>query len=216
MERDTPSAPGAVPMSSSWTPQSWLGASTLESLQDVNEEVLRLLRAQSLLGSGESPLLRDISGLLLKLNGDSLRQAAAGAVLLVDVGFASGSLWSDAIQGAVNDRLPRSAPFFTVAGTEALMQLVMTQAWHLARSQPAAARLLLGLSAGNAALIGGCTLSRLTQLALGRTHWLRPRWDNRPGVWRDLLRLATDGHSGSLERMRVRSVQLLAADARQG
>jgi hypothetical protein len=94
------------------------------------------------------------------------------------------------------------------------MRLVVTHAWHLARSEPAAARLLLGLSATNVAVIGGCTLHRLTVLAEARAQWLRPRWENRPRVWRDLLRTAAEGDAGALERLRVRGLQLLAADAR--
>ena len=87
---------------------------------------------------------------------------------------------SEAIGGAVNDRASESpAAFFTVDGTVAVMRLVVTHAWHLARSEPAAARLLLGLSDANLAVIGGCSLRRLTQLAESRTQWLRPRWECR-------------------------------------
>ena len=86
----------------------------------------------------------------------------------------------------------------------------------LARSEPAAARLLLGLSAANLAVIGGCSLSRLTQLAETRTQWLRPRWESRPRVWCSLLRTAGLGDSRAMERLRVRGLQLLAADAPPG
>jgi hypothetical protein len=103
-----------------------------------------------------------------------------------------------------------------VDGAVEVMRLVMTHAWHFARSEPTAARLLLGVSANNLGVIGGCTLSRLTRLAEMRSGWLRPRWENRPRIWRDLLRCARAGDSGALERLRVRGLQLLAADARQG
>ena len=119
--------------------------------------------------------------------------------------------------GAVNDRPPFTpAAFFTVDGTVAVMRLVVTHAWHLARSEPAAARLLLGVSAANLAVIGGCSLSRLTHLAEARTEWLRPRWETRPRVWCNLLRTAGAGDSRAMERLRVRAVQLLAADAQPG
>lgn len=200
-----------------WEPQSWLGAETLESVLEVNAEVLALLRAQCQLADNRSPLTREVNDLLLNLDHRSLQRAAATAVLLVDAGFADPGLWSSAVVGAVHDRAQVERPaFFTVDGSVALMRLVMTHAWHLSRSQPAAARLLLGLSGANLAVIGGCTLSRLTLLAETRSHWLRPRWENRPGIWCDLLRMAGNGETGSLERMRVRGLQLLAADARPG
>jgi len=197
--------------------QTWLGKATLESVLEVNEQVLALLRAQCTAGVAQPLLLREVGALLLDLDAPSVRRAAASAVLLVDAGLADARLWSDAIVGAVNDRQSLlSLPFFTVDGAVAVMRLVMTQAWHLARSEPAAARLLLGVSVANQAVIGGCTLSRLTQLAETRSQWLRPRWESRPKVWCDLLRAASQGESGALERLRVRSLQLLAADARQG
>lgn len=197
-----------------WESQRWLAAATLESVLEVNEQALALLRAQCRVGGGH-PLIREVNDLLRNLDPQSMRRAAASAVLLVNAGFADAGLWSCAVGGAVNDR-PTEGPFFTVDGSVALMRLVMTQAWHLARSQPAAARLLLGLSAANLNVIGGCTLSRLTHLAETRSHWLRPRWEHRPGIWCDLLKTAGSGESGALERMRVRGLQLLAAEARPG
>jgi hypothetical protein len=194
--------------------QSWLDAATLESVVDVNEQVLALLREQCRMAAAQPSLIRDVSGLLLNLDAKALRCAAASAVLLVDVQFADARAWSDAIIGAVNDRLPFTpATFFTVDGTVAVMRLVVTHAWHLARSEPAAARLLLGLSAASVAVIGGCTLSRLTELAETRTQWLRPRWESRPRIWCNLLRTAGTGDGTAVERLRVRAVQLLAADA---
>ncbi|MEJ0008001.1 MAG: hypothetical protein WDM77_16955 [Steroidobacteraceae bacterium] len=198
------------------TEMQWLAKATLESVLELNEQVLMLLRAQSLAESSRSELLRDVGELLVGLDAKSTRRAAASPVLLVDAGLADAGLWSDAIVGAVNDRSRLAAPFFTVEGSAAVMRLVMTQAWHLARSEPTAARLLLGLSVANLTVIGGCTLNRLIRLAETRIQWLRPRWEGRPRIWCDLLRAAGEGETGALERMRVRGLQLLAAEARQG
>jgi hypothetical protein len=199
-----------------WQRQSWLSPTTLESMTEMNAEVLALLRAQcSASGAPRAPLIQDVSDLLLNLDAASMRRAAGSAVLLVDAGFADGSRWSDAIVGAVNDRgSTPPEPFFTVDAAVSVLRLVMVHAWHLARSEPTAARLLLGLSAANVAVIGGCTLHRLMLLAEARAQWLRPRWENRPRIWRDLLRTAAEGDDAALERLRVRGLQLLAADAR--
>src|SRR5580692_2197102 len=97
--------------------QNWLDKATLESVVEVNEQVLALLRAQCMAAVPQPVLLRDVGALLLELDATSLRRAAASAVLLVDAGLADARLWSDAIVGAVNDRQPLPAiPFFTVDG----------------------------------------------------------------------------------------------------
>ena len=201
---------------STWGTRPWLDAATLESVLEANEQALTLLSAQCQ-RDDSAPLICKVKDLLLSLDPKSLRRAATSAVLLVDAGFADARLWSSAVVGAVHDR-PQSEPppFFTVDGSVALMRLVVTQAWHLARSQPAAARLLFGLSALNLEVLGSCTLSRLIHLAETRSHWLRPRWEDRPAVWSDLLRVAGSEARRPLERMRVRGLQLLAAEARPG
>jgi hypothetical protein len=214
MQTDNGGVPGAA-QSQLWERQLWLGTATLESLEEVNQQVLELLRAQCRADLGRVPLLGEVGNLLMTLEAPALQRAAASCVLLVDMAFAEGSRWSDAILGAVHDR-QRPEPFFTVDGAVEVMRMVITHAWHLARSQPAAARLLLGLSAANVSVIGGCSLRRLIQLAEAHAEWLRPRWENRPRIWRDLLRTAGEGSLGAAERMRVRGLQLLAADARQG
>ena len=162
-------------------------------------------------------MLQAVRDLLVNLDAQALRRMAGSPVMLVDAGFGQGGSWSAALVGAINDRPQvQAAPFFTVDGSVALMRLVVTQAWHLSRSQPAAARLLLGMSAANHSVIAGCTLSRLMRLAETHGHWLRPRWEQRTGIWCDLLRMAGDAAGGAQERLRLRGFQLLAADARAG
>ena len=214
MQKHTQYAPHTA-QARSWERQCWLAAATLESVVEVNERALALLRDQCRLPVRPS-LLGEIGNLVLGLDDTSLHCAAGSGVLLVDAQFADSRAWSQAIIGAVNDESPTGPGFFTVDGTVAVMRLVMTHAWHLARSEPAAARLLLGLSEANLAIIGGCSLSRLTQLAENRTQWLRPRWESRPKVWGSLLRTAGTGGSGAVEQLRMRGLQLLAADARPG
>src|SRR5580658_2680166 len=110
MERQTGYTSRSAP---AWERQSWLRAATLESVEEVNAQVLTLLREQCRVPAAQPSLLRDVSALMLNLDARSLRCAAASAVLLVDAQFADARLWSEAIVGAVNDRPPFSpAAFF--------------------------------------------------------------------------------------------------------
>jgi hypothetical protein len=90
----------------------------------------------------------------------------------------------------------------------------LTYGWHLARSRPAAARILLGMSPVCAERIAGCTLRQIAVLAEQHPEWLQPRWSARLPVWRELLRAAICGDDAALERARMRGLQLLAAEAR--
>ena len=92
--------------------------------------------------------------------------------------------------------------------------LVFTYAWHLSRSQNAAARLLLGMSAHCARLIAVCTLRQIHDLAENHPEWLQPRWPTRPAFWRELLTSANAGDSGGMDQARMRGLQLMAAEQR--
>src|SRR5215472_6213056 len=82
------------------------------------------------------------------------------------------------------------------------------------RSQSAAARVLLGMPASSAALIGHYTLRQIQTLAETHLEWLRPRWPARVQVWRELLLAAVSGEVAALERARLWGLTLLAAEVR--
>ena len=104
--------------------------------------------------------------------------------------------------------------FFTVPAAADVARLVFTYAWHLARSQSFAARLLLGMPAPSAVLIGHYTLGQIQALAQSHPGWLRPRWPSRVQLWRELLLAAASGEVPALERARLRGFTMLAAEAR--
>ena len=194
---------------------AWLPAGTLESLFELNEFALALLADEAALQSvAANPLLRQVAALRGVLGEMAWRRAAACPYLLVDAGFADPRRWQPA-QGEVNDVGPAvAAGFFTVPGVIALSRLVLTYAWHLARAESAAARLLLGMPGAVAALLARCTLRRVQQLAEAHPEWLTPRWPSRVAVWRELLLTAAGGESLALERVRLRGLTLMAAESR--
>jgi hypothetical protein len=194
----------------------WLRPETLESLVELNELCLALLAEQAAArGTSATPLLRQVGELWRVLDGQARRRAAACPYLLLDAGFADPARWrslpapqvGDAGQGAYT-------AFFTVPAATEVARLVFTYAWHLARSQGAAARLLLGMPAASAALISHYTLRQIHALAERRLEWLKPRWPSRVQVWRELLLAAAAGEAPALERARLRGLTLLAAEAR--
>jgi hypothetical protein len=193
---------------------SWLRPETLESLAELNELSLVLLADQAAVhGAPPAALLREVRALWPALAPEARRRAADCPYLLLDAGFADPERWRGSAQVGEGGRSAGTA-FFTVPGTVEVARLVLTYAWHLARTQPAGARLLLGMPAACTALIGGCTLRQIHTLAERRAEWLRPRWPARPQVWRELLTAAGSGEPHLLERAHMHGLTLLAAETR--
>jgi hypothetical protein len=194
----------------------WLHPETLESLVELNELCLALLAEQAAARTAPaSLLLRQVGELWRVLDAAARRRAAACPYLLVDAGFAEPLRWRQPAAVGVGDAGQAAyTTFFTVPGVTEVARLVFTYAWHLARSQSAAARLLLGMSAPCAALIAHYSLRQIHALAETHPHWLKPRWPARVQVWRELLLAAASGEAPVLERARLHGLTLLAADAR--
>jgi hypothetical protein len=200
-----------------WSPRPWLGPQTLEALAEVNEECLALLCEQAqAVARPAAPLFTELSTLWAELDSAARRRAARCPYLLLDAGFTAPLRWAPTAAREVRDQACAEpvAAFFTVPSAIGVMRLVTTYAWHLATSQSAAARVLLGMSAACAQHIGAATLGHVSRLAEGHAQWLQPRWADRVTVWRDLLSTAASGEQAALERSRIRGIQLLAADAR--
>jgi hypothetical protein len=196
-----------------WAAQPCLSPETLESLAEVNTECLELL-CEEASADAPAPLLRELRPLLRGLDAHARGRAARCPCLLVDAGFMEVRRWGPAQLAQIQDSEAPARPFFTSVRAVAVMRLVVTYAWHLSRSQGAAARLLCGLSMRCGELLGACSLGHVTRLAELHPQWLRPRWSDRSSVWADLLRAASSGEAAALERIGFRGVQLLAAQVR--
>jgi hypothetical protein len=194
----------------------WLHAGALDSLLELNELCLALLAEQAAArGGAASALLQQLGELWRGLDAAARHRAAACPYLLLDAGFADPLRWQLPPARQVGDAVAdRYGCYFTVPAAAEVARLVFMYAWHLARSQAAAARLLLGMPAACATLIGRCTLGQIQALAETHPEWLRPRWPGRVQVWRELLQAATRGEALPLERARLRGLTLLAAEAR--
>jgi len=202
-----------------WTTQSWLGSETLESVAELNEQCLELImeEAKSCEMPAGPPLVADLRDLWVALDAPARRRAACCPYLLVDSGFVRVQRWAWVRGHHVRDEeRTTQLKFFNSQKAITVGRLVLTYAWHLARSQNTAARLLLGMSGQCAELIAACTLNQIHELAETHPEWLQPRWPGHLRVWRELLTTAISGESPELERARTRGLQLLAAEVRLG
>jgi hypothetical protein len=190
---------------------------TLESLLELNELCLALLAEQAAARPLQSsPLLRQFGELWPVLDPAARRRAAGCPYLLLDAGFADPVRWRQPAALGVGDSGNSSyVTFFTLPVAVEVARLVFTYAWHLARSQSAAARLLLGMPAGCATLIAHWSLRQIQALAEAHPEWLRPRWPTRVQVWRELLLAAEAGRSGPRPSLRYASPGVLGLAVRR-
>jgi hypothetical protein len=191
---------------------AWLGATTLDSLTELNEIALALLAEQAVAPGVPGPLLREVAAAWGGLDAEARRRAAACPYLLLDAGFADRERWRPPAAGESGRSF--GAAFFSVPGTVEVARLTLIFAWHLARAQSIAARVLLGVPPACVALIAALTLRQIHALAERHPHWLRPRWPSRREWWRALLAAAASGEPRALERVRLHGLTLLATGVR--
>jgi hypothetical protein len=193
----------------------WLRGATLASLSELNGECLELL-AQQARATPASALLVQFARGWSALDAAGRARAAGCLYLLLDAGFADPQHWRTLNAPQVQDADGcRYAPFFTVPAAAEVAQAVFTFAWHLARCQCAAARLLLGMPAACVGELARHTLGQVRMLATQQLRCLRPRWSAHPDMWRLFLGAAATEDAAALERARLRGQTLLAAEARR-
>lgn len=135
--------------------------------------------------------------------------------LLVDAGFARPELWASLPRVGVHEAMPLRMPFANRGSlTTPLLRRVLLLAWHMARANRTGARIALGMSGACASIVAGRRLADLEALAERRPAWIRPRWDDRPDVWRAWLSAAAQNSPRELERLQLWGLQMLAADVR--
>jgi hypothetical protein len=198
----------------------------LAPIIEINERMLERLHAHACglavrdLGraSGEAPeLLRVLLPEWCGLDAAGQRRLAQCPYLLLDAGFAQPERWQVAAGLAVHEAAPapREPDFFIAdQGWVALRRRTLLLGWHLARAQPLAARVLLGMSPVSVECIAATRLTDLEELAEGAGR-MAPRWEGQPQIWRQLLHASHAAGEG-LRWTLLRGLQLLAGASARG
>lgn len=182
----------------------------------VNERCLELLvHAARQEPGGSFRLVRELHELLKTLDPAARRRAACRSFLLVDMEFGNADWWRGAGSHLAElARLPywrRSFP--RVSGTQ-LARATLLLAWTNLRSgrDPATTRLLLGMTPEVGELIAGLRFEQIDRIAQKRFRFVRPRWNDRPAVWRRLLLAARGDDSRLMGEFTLHGLQLLAGE----
>jgi hypothetical protein len=186
----------------------------LEPLYAVNARCIEMLvQAARADRPSTLPLVQAIREELMALTSEARSRAARCPILLVDMQFADFGGWRFANQrptppgrvAAWRGAFPR------VAGAH-LARITLMLAWHLIRLDQQMACLFLGMTPPVAGVLAGLSVTEVLQVAEVRFRHARPRWEDRPWVWRRLILAAESGDMRKVRDFDVYSVQLITGE----
>jgi hypothetical protein len=183
----------------------------LEALREINERCLELLQQVAKSQNPSTPLIiRALQSDLEALTVEVRARAAQRGFLLVDLEFGNPAWWRSLRKTNASGSGSRRRPaVFPRASGQQLARSTLFLAWHAVRSEPTAARVMLGLCTDVQTELARLSLRDIDTIALKRHADLRPRWESQPHLWRQLLRAAQSGDYRIARLVNIRGLQLI-------
>ena len=156
---------------------------------------------------GFKGLLRDSSAVMR-------RKAASRCYLLIDMEFADPEWWRTVLQRPDRTlRAGRWADGFPRRTAVPLTRSTLMLAWQGVRADADVACALFGMHRGAAAVVSSMQLSDIDRLADRHFRRIKPRWVDRPSLWRELLQSARAETPTASRDVNLHALRLLADDA---
>lgn len=191
----------------------WFDPQALKPLVELNDLLLQGLIADAAAPRSmrRLPLSSHVGELFAELPAEARARVAECPFALIDAGFDDADRWMRVRNGTYVDDSKARAPLPGAYGRR-LAQMTLTLAWSLARSNRDAAHVVLGMSQRCAAVVADIGLSVLPNIAEQYTLLIRPRWEDRPDIWRQLLQLAIHGVERNQPPLSVRAMEYFLTD----
>lgn len=191
-----------------------LSAELLACLHTLNLDYLELLITEHAYPSSPGlPFLPErVLTSLTQTTLDARRAIATTSFALYSLGFEDHDFWRSALRV---DRQPLDARYGALSAAvvqSSFCELALVHAWHVAVTQPLAARLLYGMQTAIAERIARAQLWQLRRIAVGYPGLLMPRWPSNPCFWPDMIKFATLGDQGRLQTAQQLGHQLIAIE----
>jgi hypothetical protein len=171
----------------------------LAAIGGVNKQLLEALRLSA--GRHEFPLVQSLRAPFAALTAEHIHQAPSCGVLLADAGFTDVERWRRLSEPS--ELAPSVDPAPDWLGREhaiVLSYAILMVAWHVVHTAPAAAGVLLGMSQPVLAFFRQLDTADLARIARHHSGLIRPRWVDRPDLWRSMVEsdCDTDTETGPL------------------
>jgi hypothetical protein len=185
---------------------------TTEPLFDVNRRCIAALVQMALADRPALTLVVHLKDLLARLTPAMHGSSALRTTLLTDMHLAELPWWRK-----VHDHPKRPLPSpswlggFPRSTGLGLARATMMLAWHSVRAAPQRA-VLLGVTPQVAELLADFSLTELDEIAERNFRHVRPRWEDRPAVWRALLSAMESQDFRKARDFSVYSLQLMTGE----
>jgi hypothetical protein len=196
-----------------------LDAALLGRIQQLNLDYLELLVAEHASAECAAQLQHlppTPRAALATLPASALSTMAATPYTLYSLGVEDESFWAsicaDSIEGIPSTVVHRYAPTSDTTAQFAFCQLALVHAWHVAATNPMAARVLYAMPYTTAERLAATPLWQITRIASRHSALLMPRWPTNPAFWPDLIHFAAAKDMRRLTTARLLGVQLVAAE----
>jgi hypothetical protein len=159
-------------------------------------------------------LRHDVAEKLRTVDEDALRLLAQCSYALFDLRLADGMFWRAVRGHHVPDAYSApAAPDYVRAETQTFTQVGLLYAWHLARTHPLAARLMLGMSQQTVDSFAGKSVVALGTAATMASGLLTAVHCENRVFWPDLIQYAVRGTPQQFEAAVRLGSQLIAVRA---
>lgn len=187
----------------------------LAPICEINEQCLQMLvNASRHPQLSFDSFLYHLFSLVSPLDDGAITTASRFPFLLVDFGFRDVHWWRRSVQNSLRADSDRSwlNPFPRAAATT-LARATLMLAWHTARTDAEATLGLLGISQPVAAAIATLRLRDIDRIADRHFRRLRPRWEDRPAMWCQLLACSRETDVDAAHEFVLHALQLTTAVA---
>jgi len=196
-----------------WRRESPVLRQALDAVSAVNSQLLDALVESARRDAPGFPLDESLRSRMAKFSLEERRRAAGCRVFLVDAKFVEFSCWREMTlpsgTALSTETLP---PWLPIEESRSLAHSALLLAWYVIQTNPAAARVLLGMSASGVLAYRKLTIGDLAQVARCRPDCVRPRWPARADVWAQLIEEAGGAEPRGSRSTTLRCLEVSAGD----
>jgi hypothetical protein len=191
-----------------------LTSDLLGRIYQLNLDYLELLMAEHAPAAlGGVRFLPDrVLDALCKSSSDARQKIATTAFSLYSLGFEDADFWRSALRLDEQPIDGRYGVLSTSVVQSSFCELALLHAWHVAVTQPIAARMVYGMPTPIIDRMARVRLWQLRRIAVDYPGLLMPRWPANPCFWTDMIKFAMSGDLRRLHTLQQLGHQLIAID----